>query len=139
MELFEEQVKKQPSAVALVPEGALELTYADVNQAAEAAATQLLGVGASGDSGAALILHRSVAKAVSIYGLLTAGAAYGPSMLTRLHLASSSSSRRQGQSRDCSGEQREQAHRVRHGIAHVHLGHHGKAQEHHRQPHPPDA
>ena len=31
MELFEEQVKKQPSAVALVPDGALELTYADVN------------------------------------------------------------------------------------------------------------
>ena len=76
--VFGDQVKKQPSAVALVPDGALELTYAELNQAAEAVATQLLGVGASVGGVAALILDRRVAQVVAIYGVLKAGAAYMP-------------------------------------------------------------
>ena len=55
MELFEEQVKKQPSAVALIPEDAPELSYADLNRAAEQVPNEILGVGVSGGYVAALM------------------------------------------------------------------------------------
>jgi len=78
MELFEDHVKKQPSAVALIPDGAASLTYADLDRAAEEVATQLLSAGVSVGDVVALILDRSVAQVVAIYGVLKAGAAYVP-------------------------------------------------------------
>ena len=78
MELFEEQVGKQPSAVALIQDGAHELSYADLNRAAEQVANEILDVGISVGDEAALILDRSVAQVVAIYGVLKAGAANVP-------------------------------------------------------------
>ena len=62
MELFEEQVKEQPSAVALIPDGAPELSYAELNRSAEQVANEILGVGVSVGDVAVLILDRSVAQ-----------------------------------------------------------------------------
>ena len=59
MELFEEQVKKQPSAVALIPDGAPVLSYAEMNRAAEQVANEILSVGVSIGDVAILILDRS--------------------------------------------------------------------------------
>lgn len=79
IELFEEQVRKAPSAVALIPDSpAAPLSYADLDQAAEEVATELLALGVSIGAVVCLLLERSVAQVVAVYGILKAGAAFVP-------------------------------------------------------------
>lgn len=82
IELFEDQVKAQPSAVALVVpiagQPSLELTYAELNAAAEEVASTLNSIGITCGCVVALMMHRSVAQVVAVYGVLKAGAAFLP-------------------------------------------------------------
>jgi amino acid adenylation domain-containing protein len=82
-ELFEDRVQEQPSAVALVlprtPSTAqMQITYHELDKAAEELARELLSTGVGRGSVVALILARSVAQVVAVYGVLKAGAAFLP-------------------------------------------------------------
>ncbi|MFH1059251.1 MAG: amino acid adenylation domain-containing protein, partial [Pseudomonadota bacterium] len=75
--LFEAQAAATPNAPA-VRYGDTVLTYADLNQRANALAGRLRGLGLGPDRVAALLLRRSQAMAVAVWGVLKAGAAYLP-------------------------------------------------------------
>lgn len=76
-ELFEAQVARAPHAPA-VQFGSEVLTYAELNQRANALAARLRALGLGPDRVAALLLRRGLAMPVAIWGVLKAGGAYLP-------------------------------------------------------------
>ncbi|MCK1813217.1 non-ribosomal peptide synthetase [Streptomyces sp. XM4011] len=76
-ELFAEQVRRAPDAVA-VSDGADDLTYARLNARANRLAHRLLAHGAGPDIPVGVCLERSVDSIVALLGVLKAGAAYLP-------------------------------------------------------------
>lgn len=76
-ELFEEQVKRTPDAVALVFEG-VTLTYSQLNARANRVAHVLGGLGVGPEVPVALCVRRSPDLLVGALGILKAGGAYVP-------------------------------------------------------------
>ncbi len=75
--LFEQQAATQPDAVALVC-GGVSLTYAELNERANALAHCLLVQGVGLEDRVVIVLERSVESVVSMLAVLKAGAAYVP-------------------------------------------------------------
>ncbi|HEU5138275.1 MAG TPA: amino acid adenylation domain-containing protein, partial [Steroidobacteraceae bacterium] len=76
-ELFEQQVDRDPAAVALSYEGQ-QLSYAELNRRANQLARYLRERGVRADTLIAICMDRSVEMIVSLLGVLKAGAAYVP-------------------------------------------------------------
>jgi amino acid adenylation domain-containing protein len=76
-QLFEEQVKRTPDAVAVVF-GEERLTYADLNRRANQLAWYLEQRGVGADTIVGVLMERSVEMLVALLGSLKAGAAYLP-------------------------------------------------------------
>lgn len=76
-QLFDEQVRRDPEAVAVVFEGQ-RLSYAELNRRANRLAHHLVGLGAGPDCLVAVCLERSVEMVVALLAILKAGAAYLP-------------------------------------------------------------
>ena len=76
-ELFEEQVKKTPGAVAVVYEGE-EVTYEELNRRANQLAHYLVELGVGPEVRVGLCVERSVEMVVGLLGILKAGGAYVP-------------------------------------------------------------
>jgi amino acid adenylation domain-containing protein len=76
-ELFEDQVKKSPDAVAVVL-GAQQLSYWELNQRANQLAHYLRKLGVGPEVLVAVCLARSLDMVVGILGILKAGGAYVP-------------------------------------------------------------
>ncbi len=77
VELFEQQVKKSPQAVAVVF-GEQELSYRELNERANRLAHVLMDEGIGPEDVVALALPRSLEMIVALLGILKAGAAYLP-------------------------------------------------------------
>ncbi|MGE3537906.1 MAG: amino acid adenylation domain-containing protein [Candidatus Tectimicrobiota bacterium] len=75
--LFEQQAERSPTAVALI-DGALQLTYDDLNRRANQLAHYLQARGVSSESLVGLCIERSSTMVVGLLGILKAGAAYVP-------------------------------------------------------------
>ncbi|HEY9878196.1 MAG TPA: condensation domain-containing protein, partial [Leptolyngbyaceae cyanobacterium] len=75
--LFEEHVKQDPDAIALVSEQG-SLTYRELNQQADCLAHTLMQRGVQPDSLVGLCVDRSADMVVGILGILKAGGAYVP-------------------------------------------------------------
>jgi amino acid adenylation domain-containing protein len=76
-ELFEEQVRCTPDAVAVVHEDQL-LTYGELNARANRLASYLIAQGVQPDRRVGLCVDRSVEMVVGMLGILKAGGAYVP-------------------------------------------------------------
>jgi aspartate racemase len=76
-ELFEEQVRKSPTALALVYEEE-HLSYEELNQRANQVAHYLRGWGVGPDILVGLCMERSIEMVVALLGVLKAGGAYVP-------------------------------------------------------------
>jgi amino acid adenylation domain-containing protein len=76
-ERFEQQVARTPQAIALTC-GDQQLSYADLNQRANALAYRLRDLGAGPDTRVGLCVERSLDLVVGLLGILKAGAAYVP-------------------------------------------------------------
>src|SRR6185295_6171012 len=76
-QLFEEQVRASPDAVAVVYEGE-RLSYGELNRRANQLAHYLRQQGVGPDRRVGLCVERSVAMVVGILGVLKAGGAYVP-------------------------------------------------------------
>ncbi len=76
-ELFREQVRRTPDALALVF-GDTRLTYAEFDARVEDTARVLAGLGAGPETTVAVALPRSVELVVALYAVQRAGAAYLP-------------------------------------------------------------
>ena len=76
-ELFEQQVKRNPDAVALVCEDQ-QRSYDELNRAANQLARHLRNLGAGPEVLVGICLERSVDLLTGVYGILKAGAAYVP-------------------------------------------------------------
>jgi non-ribosomal peptide synthetase component F len=76
-ELFEQQVKRTPDAVALVCEDQ-QRSYDELNRAANQLARHLRNLGAGPEVLVSICLERSVDLLTGVYGILKAGAAYVP-------------------------------------------------------------
>lgn len=76
-ELFEQQVEKNPDAIAVVYED-ISLTYKDLNKKANQLAHYLIEQGVKADSLVGLCVERSLDMIVGILGVLKAGGAYLP-------------------------------------------------------------
>ncbi|TMC08483.1 MAG: amino acid adenylation domain-containing protein [Chloroflexi bacterium] len=77
VELFEEQARRRPDAVA-VTSGDERLTYGDLNRRANRLAHHLRSLGAGPEDRVAICLDRSPDLVTAILGTLKAGAAYVP-------------------------------------------------------------
>jgi len=75
--LFEAQVARNPSAVALV-DGSQRLTYLEVEEQANRWAHELIAMGIGPEDVVAVALPRSAAMVIALLGVLKAGAAYLP-------------------------------------------------------------
>ena len=75
--LFEEQVRAQPEAIALVFQGQ-QLSYAELNRQANRIAHRLIGLGIGPDDRVAICVDRSLEMLAGLLGILKAGAAYVP-------------------------------------------------------------
>lgn len=80
VELFEEQAEKDPGAIALVVPGlaSKNISYKELHSAVEEVSTLLISFGVTCGSVGALIMDRSVAQVVAVFGVLKAGAAFLP-------------------------------------------------------------
>src|SRR5262249_30102136 len=76
-QLFEQQVTRTPDAPALCW-GHAQLSYAELNAAANNLAHQLIGHGIGPEDRVALCLERSPLMMIALLGTLKAGAAYVP-------------------------------------------------------------
>ena len=76
-ELFEEQVRRSPEAVALV-QGEEEVTYGELNRRANRLAHRLIEHGVGPDVRVVLCVERSPSMVVALLGILKAGGAYVP-------------------------------------------------------------
>ena len=76
-EVFEDQVRRTPQAVAVVA-GDQQRTYDELNRRANQLARHLRGLGAGPDVLVGLCLERSIDLLTGAYGILKAGAAYVP-------------------------------------------------------------
>ena len=76
-EMFEDQVRKTPSKIAVEGEG-YAMTYEELNKEANKIAHTLVNMGVGAEDKVALILPRSKEFVVSIIGVLKSGAAYIP-------------------------------------------------------------
>src|SRR6185369_390300 len=76
-ELFEEQVRRTPDAIALV-HGEESLTYAELNRRANKLARHLRSLGVGPDARVGISLDRGPRMLVSMLGVLKAGGAYVP-------------------------------------------------------------
>jgi amino acid adenylation domain-containing protein len=76
-QLFEEQVKRTPAAVAIVGERE-RITYAELNREADALAAKLRAAGVGPDSLVGIYLDRTPRLLAAILGVLKAGGAYVP-------------------------------------------------------------
>jgi amino acid adenylation domain-containing protein len=74
---FEDQVRRTPDAVAVSSNGQ-SLTYAQLNQRANAIAARLTAMGAGPDVLVAVCVERSVGMLAALLGIWKAGAAYLP-------------------------------------------------------------
>ncbi|CAN5397455.1 hypothetical protein BH11BAC3_BH11BAC3_00550 [soil metagenome] len=75
--LFEEQVVKNPSAVAVEFNG-IELTYIDLNERANQLAHYLIAQGVGAEMIIPVCMHRGLNLIAAMLGILKAGAAYAP-------------------------------------------------------------
>ncbi len=75
--LFAEQVKKNPTQIAVISEDG-QLTYAELNERANQLARQLRMRGLGRESLVGICIDRSLDMALGIVGILQAGAAYLP-------------------------------------------------------------
>jgi len=76
-ELFEEQVRRTPSAVA-VTHGGGSLTYAELNRQSNQLARYLRHRGVGPDQLVGICVHRSLEMVVGLLGIMKAGGAYVP-------------------------------------------------------------
>jgi len=76
-ELFEEQVRRTPEAVAVLHEG-MELTYAELNHRANQLARYLRTHGIRPDQAVGICVDRSAEMVIGLLGILKAGGAYLP-------------------------------------------------------------
>ena len=76
-QLFEEQARRTPEAIAVVCEDA-QLTYAQLNEKADQLAAYLTELGVGSGSLVGVFVERSVEMIVALMGVLKAGAAYVP-------------------------------------------------------------
>ncbi|PPU90815.1 hypothetical protein XalbCFBP2523_15565, partial [Xanthomonas albilineans] len=76
-ELFEAQVARDPSAIAVV-QGEVSLTYGELNARANRLAHYLRGLGVRPDDRVAICVQRSVEMVVALLAVLKAGGAYVP-------------------------------------------------------------
>ncbi|HET6851468.1 MAG TPA: amino acid adenylation domain-containing protein, partial [Pyrinomonadaceae bacterium] len=76
-ELFEEQVKRTPDAIAVTYEDQ-QLTYAQLNERSNKLAHYLLARGVKTESVVGILMDRSVEVVIALLGTLKAGAAYLP-------------------------------------------------------------
>ena len=76
-ELFEEQARRQPDAMALVHEGG-ELTYGELNRRANQLAHGCIEHGVGPEVRVGLCMERSPEMVVGLLGILKAGGAYVP-------------------------------------------------------------
>ncbi|TSE14062.1 amino acid adenylation domain-containing protein, partial [Mesorhizobium intechi] len=76
-QLFEEQVRRDPTATALVFEDQT-LTYGELNEQANRLAHRLIGLGVKPDDRVGLCVERSMVMVVGLLGVLKAGGAYVP-------------------------------------------------------------
>ncbi|MER9852361.1 amino acid adenylation domain-containing protein, partial [Mesorhizobium sp. M0106] len=76
-ELFEQQVRRTPEAVAVVCEDE-RLSYGELNARANRLAHHLIGLGVRPDQPVAICLERSPAMVVGLLAILKAGGAYLP-------------------------------------------------------------
>ncbi|MDE5458733.1 amino acid adenylation domain-containing protein, partial [Bradyrhizobium sp. CSA112] len=76
-ELFAEQVRTTPEAIALVHEG-VRLSYCELDAKANQLAWHLIALGVGPDQPVAICLERGVAMVVSLLAVLKAGGAYLP-------------------------------------------------------------
>nr|MCA0807247.1 amino acid adenylation domain-containing protein [Rhizobium sp. T1473] len=76
-ELFEQQVRRTPEAVAVVHEGEA-LSYGELNARANRLAHHLIGLGVRPDDRVAICVERSPAMVVGLLAILKAGGAYVP-------------------------------------------------------------
>ena len=74
-ELFELQVERQPSAIAVIFEGE-EITYAELNRRADVIARRLLRSGVGSETLVGVALERSIDMVVALLGILKAGGAF---------------------------------------------------------------
>ncbi|HEX7773911.1 MAG TPA: condensation domain-containing protein, partial [Pyrinomonadaceae bacterium] len=75
--LFEEQVKRDPEAVAVVL-GDERVTYGELNERADKVANRLRRLGVGPETIAGIFIDRSVELVVAVLGILKAGGAYLP-------------------------------------------------------------
>ena len=75
--LFEEQVRRTPDAIAVVS-GDQQLSYGELNRAANQLARHLRRLGAGPEVLVGICLERSIDLLIGVYGILKAGAAYVP-------------------------------------------------------------
>ncbi|MEE1057307.1 MAG: condensation domain-containing protein, partial [Acutalibacteraceae bacterium] len=77
IELFEEQVEKNPEKIAVVFENQ-SLTYAEINAKANQLAYKLRDLGVKPDDFVAIIPERNINTIIGVCGILKSGAAYVP-------------------------------------------------------------
>ncbi len=77
VEVFEEQVNKNPDGVALVYEGR-QITYRQLNNKANRLAHKLRKIGVQQEDRIAILVERNMETIIGIYGILKSGGAYVP-------------------------------------------------------------
>jgi amino acid adenylation domain-containing protein len=76
-ELFEEQARRTPEAIAAAFEDD-QFTYRELNRRANAVAVYLRSIGAGPEARVGICVHRSLEMLVGLLGILKSGAAYVP-------------------------------------------------------------